>query len=73
MLEITSRDTLDTTVVTGEFVEFIQDLNLAAAQGKQFVVATEVRDSETQPVALETRNITRIRVLDGIEDAFVGR
>jgi hypothetical protein len=48
-------------------------LNLAAAQGKQFVVATEVRDSETQPVALETRNITRIRVLDGIEDAFVGR
>lgn len=72
MLEITSKGTLDATIVEGDFQTFINDLNLAAAQGKQFVVATEQRDGETQPVALETRNITRIRVM-GFEDAFIGR
>lgn len=70
MLEITSRGTLDSTFVEGDFADFIGDLNIAAAQGKKFVVATEQRDGETNPVALETQNITRIRVVE-LEDAFL--
>lgn len=72
-LEITSRETLDTTTVEGDFASFINDLNVAAASGKQFVVATEIRpDGQTCPVGLETRNITRIRDLTDMDDAFVG-
>jgi hypothetical protein len=70
-LEITSRDTLDSTVVAGDFASFINDLNIAAAAGKQYVLCTEIRNGEHSPVALETRNITRIRDL-GAHDAFIG-
>lgn len=72
--EITSRDTLDPTIIAGDFTKFLNDLNVAAVAGKQFVIATEVRaDGEQAPVGLETRNITRIRPIDGYDDAFVGR
>jgi hypothetical protein len=72
MLEITSRDTLDETLIEGDFHSFINDLNIAAASGKQFVIAAEVREDGSEPVAFETRNITRIRVSEA-ERAFVGR
>jgi hypothetical protein len=72
MLEVSLRDTLDATIVEGEFDAFISNLNIAAASGKQFVVAVEVRDDGTEPVAFETRNITRVRPVS-VEDAFVGR
>lgn len=71
-LEITSRETLDPTLVSGDFPGFINDLNIAAAAGKQFVIATEIRDGQELNVALETRNITRIRDLGGV-DAYIGR
>jgi ABC-type microcin C transport system duplicated ATPase subunit YejF len=66
-LEITSRDTLDPTIMEGDLAELVNDLNLAAAKGKQFVVVTEKGSGNT---ALETRNITRIREKDG-DNAFV--
>lgn len=71
-LEITSRNTLDPTVVAGEFASFVDSLNIAAASGKQFVIAAEVRGDEETHVALETRNITRVRDLGSI-GAFIGR
>lgn len=73
-LEVTSRETLEPTIVASDFAQFVNDLNLAAAAGKQYVIATEVRDGRESPVALETRNIVRIRDLgENAEDAFVGR
>jgi hypothetical protein len=73
-VEVTSRDTFDATVVEGDFVQFVNDLNLAAAAGKQFVLFTEVRpDGSTNPVALEARNITRAREVTGDSSDFIGR
>lgn len=71
MLEVTSRATLDPTIVEGDIEKILSDLNVAAAAGKHFVLMTEVRGSERTPVMLETRNITRVREVD--LDAFVGR
>lgn len=74
-VEVTLKSTIDATYVEGEFVQFINDLNVAAAKGMQYVIATERRpDGTTAPVAFETRNITRIRAVQGDEeDAFIGR
>lgn len=73
MIEITSRGVLDPTKVRESFGEFVNNLNIAAAAGKQFVIATEVRDdNEPDDVALNTQLIARIRPLE-VEDAFVGR
>lgn len=70
-VEITSRDTLDPTICTGSFGSFVQELNLAAAAGHQYVVAKEIRADGEAHVALETRNITRIRDL-GDSDSLIG-
>lgn len=67
ILEITSRDTLDPTIVESDLVQLVNDLNVAASGGKQFVIVTEKDSGNT---ALETRNITRIREKDG-DNAFV--
>jgi hypothetical protein len=71
-VEITLKSTMDPSYVVGDFATFINDLNLEAAAGKQYVIATEQRDGATNPVAFETRNITRIREVE-VEDAFIGR
>lgn len=71
-LEISLKSTLDPTFVDSPFPQFVNDLNMAAAKGMQFVIATEMRDDgQRRPVAFETRNITRIRELDE-EHAFIG-
>lgn len=73
-VEVTSRGTLDPTYIDADFTEFVNNVNIAAAAGKQFVLFTEIRDNgETNPVALETRNITRAREVDGVDRAFIGR
>lgn len=66
-VEVTSQNTLDPTICEGNFLSLINDLNLAAATGKQFVILQELNGG---PVALETRAITRIREL---QDAFIGQ
>lgn len=69
-VEVTSRDTLDPTRCEGRFVDFVNDLNIAAAAGKAFVLAQEAGRG---PVALETRNITRVRDLGEEEpSAYIG-
>lgn len=73
MIDVTSRGILDTTRLAGSFDEFIANLNIAAASGKQFVIATEANeDGNDANVALNTQLIARIRPVD-VEDAFVGR
>lgn len=73
MVEITSRGVLDPTQITEDFSQFVDNLNIAAASGKQFVIATENRDEgDPEPVALNTQLIARIRPVD-VEDAFVSR
>ena len=47
MLEITSAGALEPTLVKGDFGAFVSDLNIAAASGKQFVIALEERDGIT--------------------------
>ncbi len=71
--EITHKNTFEPTIIEGDFMAFINDLNIAAANGKQFVVANEARpDGSLAPVAFETRNITRIRNVDSDACAFIG-
>lgn len=71
-VEVSLKSTLDPSYVVGDFTTFISDLNVAAASGKQYVIATEQRDGDTNLVAFETRNITRIREVSDV-DAFIGR
>lgn len=66
-LEITSRDTLDPTLVEGEFLDLVNNLNIAAATGKQFLLVDEKGSGNT---AIEIKNITRIRERKD-DDAFV--
>jgi hypothetical protein len=70
-LTIRVRDSFEPIMVEADFVAFINDLNIAAATGKQYVIATEA-NTGGQPVALETRNITAIRPAGSNEDAFIG-
>lgn len=67
MIEITSRDTLDPTIVEADMATLVNDLNIAAAAGKQFVI---LQEHGAGAVALETRNITRMRERED-EDAFI--
>jgi hypothetical protein len=70
-IEISVKSSMDPTVIAGDFAQFINDLNIAAASGKQFVIAHEQRPDGTKtPVAFDTRNITRIRELE-TDDAFL--
>lgn len=71
-LEVTSRETLEPTLVAGKFEDFVTDLNIAAASGKVFVIATELRNGSERHVALETRNITRIRDLEDDDVPYIG-
>lgn len=69
--EISVMHAMDPTIIEGNFSQFINDLNIAAASGKQFVICTErLPDGETAPVAFDTRNITRIREVER-NDAFL--
>lgn len=52
-------------------VGMVHDLNIAAAQGKQFVMMTELRDGTSNDVSLSIQNITRIRDL-GDSNIFAG-
>jgi hypothetical protein len=73
MVEIFLKSTLDTTYLVGDFVGFIHDLNIAAASGKQYVIATEQRaDGSTNSVAFETTSITKIRDAEDVDRAFIG-
>ncbi len=66
-LEITVRDLLEPIKIEAEMIGFINDMNIAAASGKHFVIAQE---KDRGPVAFETRNVTVIRDIE--EDAFLG-
>lgn len=70
-VSITSKGTFDDTVVQGTFVDVVNALNVSAAAGKQFSLFTEVASGRN--VALETRNITRIRDLEEGIDDYIGR
>lgn len=69
MIEITVRDVIDPIKVKGDFADFINNLNISAAQGKQFVICEEERGG---PVAFEIRNLTVMRA-DEDDDSFIGR
>lgn len=71
MIEVTSRGVLDTTTLAGSFPDFVNSLNIAAASGKQFVLAREVTEEGEDDVALNTELIAVARPVDA--DAFVGR
>ena len=61
MIEIHSRDQFQAVRVEGDFLETVQNLNLAGAQGKQFVIFTEEGGN---PVAIEAHNIIKLRPVD---------
>lgn len=71
-VSIYSRDMLEPLIVEGDLVTVVNNLNVAAANGKQFAIMTEEGYDENG-CAIEIRNITRMREQKGAEDAFIGR
>lgn len=68
-IEITSRDSFEKTVIEGDFLALTNELNLAAAQGKQFVIFTEILpDGETTPCAVYVGNLIKARELPAREN-----
>lgn len=65
-VEISSRDTLDPIVVEGEFLDVVNSINTAAANGRSLGVFEE---EDGTPVAVFIQNVTRLR---GRDNAFVG-
>lgn len=59
---------LEKTLVKGDLPSVVHNMNLAAANGKQFVVCEEL---DGTAVALETRNITIMREIRDEHDAFI--
>lgn len=66
-LRVTSRNQLDDTVIKADVTELLNELNISAAKGHHFIY---MKEPDGSPVLLETRNITRVRVV-GDEDAFI--
>lgn len=61
--DITMRGLLEPVRIEEGFVEAIQTLNMASAQGKEFVVATSDEDGEH--IAMSARNILLVK---GVEE-----
>lgn len=66
-VEIWFRDSLDSEVVAGDLVGLTNNLNVAAATGKQFTIL----ESPNGDVMIQTRNILRAREKE-VVDAFLG-
>lgn len=66
-MEVMSTGMLEPTLIEGDMHHMLQALNLAASEGKQFVLLEDVNGLR---VGLETRNITRIREIDP-DKAFI--
>ncbi len=60
VMEVMSTGMLEPTLVRTNPVAFLHNLNIAAAEGRHFVV---LEDTEGRTVLLEVRNITRVREL----------
>ena len=67
-VEMWFTDSLETEVVDGDLISLVNNLNVAAANGKQFAIL----DSPKGPVMVQTRNILKAREIDG-EESFIGR
>jgi hypothetical protein len=67
-VELWFRDSFETEIIEGDLVTLMNNLNIAAANGKQFAIL----DAENGPVMVETRNIIKAKEASG-SDAFVGR
>lgn len=67
-VEIWFRDSLETERIQGDLVTLMNNLNVAAANGKLFAI---LQDMDGEGVMVETQNIIKARER-GDEDAFVG-
>ncbi len=68
-VEIWFRDSMESEVVAGDLVSLTHNLNVAAANGKQFAI---LNDTTGEGLMVETRNIVKARERK-TEDAFLGR
>lgn len=69
-VEIWFRDSLQTEILEGNLTQLVNDLNVAAANGKQFAI---FMDTDGKGVMVETRNITKAREIEGSGGhAFIG-
>lgn len=64
-----SRNSLEPRRIQGDLISLVNDMNIAAASGKQFVV---VQKEDGAPVAIQTQNITTMDQEDE-SDAYIGR
>jgi hypothetical protein len=62
------RDSFEPETVAGDLVTLMNNLNVAAANGKQFAI---LNDTGGEGLMVETRNIIKARESKD-EDAFVG-
>lgn len=69
-VEIWFRDSLQTEILEGNLTQLVNDLNVAAANGKQFAI---LMDADGRGVMVETRNIIKARDIEGSGGhAFIG-
>ena len=57
-VEIWFRDSLQTEILEGNLLQLVNDLNVAAANGKQFAILS---DANGDGIMVETRNIIKAR------------
>lgn len=69
-VELWFRDSLQTEILEGNLTQLVNDLNVAAANGKQFAI---LMDADGRGVMVETRNIIKARDIEGSGGhAFIG-
>lgn len=72
-LRIWSRDMMEPETITGlSMDEFVIQLNHAAARGMQFMRVIGPGNEPTD-LAVETRNIVKIKEIEDVPDAYLGR
>lgn len=67
-VELWFQNSLETEVIEGDLVTLMNNLNIAAANGKQFAIL----DAKSGPVMVETRSIIKAKERESVDDAFVG-
>jgi hypothetical protein len=67
-VELWFRNTLDPERIEGDLTTLVNNLNIAAANGKQFTIL----DGTMGPVMVQTVNIVKAREVSD-DNAFIGR
>jgi hypothetical protein len=66
-VELWFRGSMDTELIDGDLLTLTHNLNMAAANGKQYAIL----DTRGGPLMVETKNIVKAREIG--DESYVGR